>query len=89
MATCRECIHWSKCSRNDGTTRYYGKEIACGNADKLCEWFISTTEVAPRADTVRKMQERLHKQFSDRVAYTRSYCHDTIDEIAKEMIENE
>ena len=42
-----------------------------------------------KADTVRKMQERLHKQFSDRVAYTRSYCHDTIDEIAKEMIENE
>ena len=40
-----------------------------------------------RADTVRKMQEMLHEQFHDRVAYTRSYVHDTIDLIAKEMIE--
>jgi chromosome segregation ATPase len=40
-----------------------------------------------RADTVRKMQERLSEQFHDRVAYTRSYVHDTIDQIAKEMIE--
>ena len=41
------------------------------------------------ADTVRKMQERLHVQFHDRVAYTRSYVHDTIDQIAKEMLEGE
>ena len=40
-----------------------------------------------KADTVRKMQERLSEQFHDRVAYTRSYVHDTIDQIAKEMLE--
>ena len=38
-------------------------------------------------DTVRKMQERLHERFHDRVAYTRSYVHDTIDQIANEMLE--
>lgn len=41
-----------------------------------------------KADTVRKMQERSHEQFHDRVAYTRSYVHDTIDQIAKEMLED-
>ena len=45
------------------------------------------TEV--KADTVRKMQERLTAEFRDRVAYTRSYCHDTIDQIAKEMLEDD
>ena len=40
-----------------------------------------------KADTVRKMQERWHEQFHDRAAYTRSYVHDTIDQIAKEMLE--
>ena len=42
-----------------------------------------------KADTVRKMQERLTAEFRDRVAYTRSYCHDTIDLIAKEMLEDD
>ena len=42
-----------------------------------------------RTAGVRKMQERLHERFHDRVAYTRSYVHDTIDQIAKEMLEGE
>lgn len=40
-----------------------------------------------RTAGVRKMQERLHERFHDRVAYTRSYVHDTIDQIEKEMLE--
>ena len=59
MATCRECIHWSKCSKKDGTTRFYGKDICVDNAEQLCEYFISTAEVAPIEDTVRKLKERL------------------------------
>ena len=41
-----------------------------------------------KADTVRKMQERLHENFRDSAAYTRSYIHDGIDQIAKEMWED-
>ena len=92
MATCRKCIHWSKCSRNDATTRFYGKELACDNVDELCEWFIATTEVAPIADTVRKMQERLRKEAypfpcAIGVEYAIPIC--KIDQIAKEMLEGE
>lgn len=45
MATCRQCIHWDKCSKEDGTTRYYGEKIAAGNVEKLCEWFINAADV--------------------------------------------
>ena len=104
MATCRKCIHWDKCSKADGTTRFYGKEVACNDAEKLCEWFISTTEVAPIADTVRKMQERLREapikvglplfglQTKDEIEdYANGLIlqmRDAIDQIAKEMIED-
>lgn len=53
------------------------------------ECVVSTVRNQAKADTVRKMQERLHEQFHDRVAYTRSYVHDTIDQIAKEMLDDE
>ena len=120
MATCRKCIHWDKCSKVDGTTRFYGKEMACNNAEKLCEWFISGEEierlkesiagfalahlfdVAPnadcwdevikqaKADTVRKMQERLKAEMRNTAKYSfggREYSvigEAFIDQIAKE-----
>ena len=37
--TCRKCIRWDECSKKDGTTRFYGKEIAADNAEVLCEEF--------------------------------------------------
>ena len=36
--TCRKCIHFAVCSK-DEQTRYYGKEIACGNVEELCQHF--------------------------------------------------
>lgn len=37
--TCKNCYHYEVCSKKDGTTDYYGKEIACSNVDELCEYF--------------------------------------------------
>ena len=42
MATCRKCIHWEKCSKADGTTQFYGKEMACNNVEELCVGFTPT-----------------------------------------------
>ena len=36
MATCRNCLHSSVCFGSEGTTRYYGKELAVDNVEKLC-----------------------------------------------------
>lgn len=63
MATCRECIHRSKCSKKDGTTRFYGKDICVDNAEQLCEYFISTAEVAPIEDIVRNVKESLRLEI--------------------------
>lgn len=40
-----------------------------------------------KADTVRKMQERLKEQFRDKFGYRSDYIHELIDIIAKEMVE--
>ena len=40
-----------------------------------------------KADTVRKMQERLKEQFRDKFGYRSDYIHELIDIIAKEMLE--
>lgn len=37
--TCKDCYHYDACSKKDGTTDYYGKEIACGNVDEMCKNF--------------------------------------------------
>ena len=41
--TCKDCIHFLDCSNNE-TTRYYGREIACGDVEKRCENFRDETE---------------------------------------------
>lgn len=57
-ATCRKCGHWEKCSKADGTTKYYGKEIACNDAEILCEWFINAAEAAPKSEVEGKMTDK-------------------------------
>ena len=69
--------------RLEGAVKQYEEE-------RKYHFEMSRNRVAEtKADTIRKMQERLSEQFHDRVAYTRSYVHDTIDQIAKEMLEGE
>ena len=55
------------------------------------EYILSTVMVAPIADTVRKMQERINAHFDSDSDYFRSshgYIRDVVDQIAKEMINN-
>jgi hypothetical protein len=49
MATCKRCIHFDVCSKNE-ETKYYGKEHSCGNVEELCKFFKSTAN-----EEVRKM----------------------------------
>ena len=47
---CKDCIHWDKCSKKDGKTRYYGKQCAANNVEILCEWFVNTADVVPKSE---------------------------------------
>lgn len=37
--TCKDCIHCDVCSEKDGTTNFYGKEFACNDVEKRCQYF--------------------------------------------------
>lgn len=96
MATCRKCIHWDKCSKVDGITRFYGKEMACNNAEKLCEWFISTANVAPIADTAKKTLDAVRSRatrnayscmISGNIRETYTISGKALEEIEKELLE--
>lgn len=39
MMTCKDCIHYDVCSEKDGTTNFYGKEFACNDVEKRCQYF--------------------------------------------------
>ena len=43
--TCKDCIHYKICSKNDKTTDYYGKKFACGNVDDLCKYFKEKSHI--------------------------------------------
>ena len=43
MANCRECVCWAICQK-DGTTRYYGKELAADNVEGMCSQFVPRIE---------------------------------------------
>lgn len=45
---CRKCIRFDECSKKDGTTRFYGKEIASDNVEELCEEFSDGTDDGER-----------------------------------------
>lgn len=37
--TCKYCYHYDVCSEKDGTTNFYGKEFACNDVEKRCQYF--------------------------------------------------
>lgn len=37
--TCKKCYHCDVCSEKDGTTNFYGKEFACNDVEKRCQYF--------------------------------------------------
>ena len=58
MATCRKCIHWDECSIADGTTQFYGKEIAANNVEELCVPFVPTTTETETEFLIREGKKR-------------------------------
>lgn len=47
--TCYNCIHFDNCL-NNGKTRYYGADIACGNVEEHCNFFKKKADLV---DVVR------------------------------------
>ena len=48
MATCKNCLHSRVCFDSEGTTRYYGTEIAANNVEDLCPCFADRSRYVVR-----------------------------------------
>ena len=66
MVTCRECINFENCLNDKQQTRYYGEDVACGNADELCRYFL------PKSDYVKRERGEWH--LLDECANEGVYC---------------
>lgn len=42
---CKDCYHYGICSKEDGTTNYYGKEDACADVEKRCQYFKDKSRI--------------------------------------------
>lgn len=42
---CKDCYHYGVCSKEDGTTNYYGKEDACADVEKRCQYFKDKSRI--------------------------------------------
>lgn len=43
--TCKNCVHYDVCSKEDGTTNYYGKVIISKDVDELCKDFKDESRI--------------------------------------------
>lgn len=43
--TCKKCYHCDVCSEKDGTTNFYGKEFACNDVEKRCQYFKDKSRI--------------------------------------------
>lgn len=43
--TCKNCVHYDVCSKEDGTTNYYGEVIICKDVDELCKYFKDKSRI--------------------------------------------
>ena len=87
MANCRECIHWKKCSKTNGITRYYGEMIAADNVENLCEWFINAADVAPRAE-VEMLKEKYEIVYQPKAMIEANAKAEVAREIFEDIEEN-
>lgn len=89
---CKKCIHWDKCSKTNGKTRYYGETIASDNVEELCEWFISTADVVPKSEADEIAEELsdtivMKDELFDEVIKLRGELANAKSKLAREIFE--
>ena len=70
MATCKKCLHSRVCFDSDGTTRYYGPDIAANNVEDLCPCFADRSKyvVREKGEWQRVVPTKSAAKWSNKVA---------------------
>ena len=67
--TCKNCLHSRVCFDSEGTTRYYGTEIAADNVEDLCPCFADRSRYV-----VREKGEWQYTDDIDEDGNIQAYC---------------
>ena len=88
MATCKDCFHWNACKKM--LEAMWGHSVPSGyegGADR-CEDFISTADVAPRAEVAREIFEEIEQTCRVCGAFgVRGYIMDDVANLKKKYTE--
>lgn len=92
MSICKDCIHYPVCipyvSPNESFPEVEGGCPAFKDKSDFVDYRnIPYIKADVRADTVRKMQERLNKAFDTHSYNCRDCIKSKVDQVAKEMID--
>lgn len=63
---CTDCIHYNVCSEKDGTTNFYGKEFACNDVEKRCQYFKDKSLIVELPYPLRTKVFVIRSQSSDK-----------------------
>ena len=85
MARCENCLHFHLCVNME---HQHLRMLLAGDKAERCNYFESKADVAPIADTVRKMHSEIKERCIKGGIYP-AFVASTIDQIAKEMVEGE
>lgn len=64
--TCKDCYHCDVCSEKDGTTNFYGKEFACNDVEKRCQYFKDKSLIVELPYPLRTKVFVIRSQSSDK-----------------------
>ena len=91
MASCKDCFHWNACKKM--LEEMWGHCIPAGyeGGAGRCEDFISTADVAPRAEVAREIFEEIDKAVKE---HSQGYCcdwylYELIDKLKKKYTEEQ
>lgn len=73
--TCKKCYHCDVCSEKDGTTNFYGKELACNDVEKRCQYFKDKSRIVELPCKVGRFV------YAD----TRLFCRDYLREEVRKL----
>ncbi len=65
--TCKDCYHCDVCSKKDGMTNFYGKECACSNVEKLCQYFKNKSRIVELPFIAMIEQYLVNGKFADNI----------------------
>lgn len=64
---CTSCYHYDICSKESGTTNYYGRVIISNDVDKICKYFKNKSLIIELPYRLRDKVYKIISGFNDHI----------------------